>query len=1785
MAERMQEIITLSGGMTTDLSRNVMPNNVASFLKNAITDYNNTVNNGQGQSRNIGVVTPVVSTTTNFDYELPEGQNICIGAKYDRKLNQLFWFNYNSNSDHQFWLYDANTNAFTLVWQDALFNFSLRNLITSIDVVIADISTPNVNVQNLQRLVYWTDGYNQPRKMNVDRAISGGYSSLTDLRSPDEFMLAVKYPPLDVDVTNTLPNPDPSYILNFVANKEFQFRYRYYYEDGEHSTWSAISSFTYSTVTEKNFIELTMSAGSSLVTNVELAFNQWEGVSGAWKSYDIILRDAITANVVYPYDVVTNTFIYKFFNNQAYNLLDQDDTNRPFDTLPLKAEAQEFVEQNVLLYANVLQGYNNLDPTELVKPTIDIQYADYEGLELLLDVHFTNTITAGTLTVTVHKTSFATGIDTVIHTEAGINTSPFDFTYTATNIAFGDLIYLSWSGLGTVTNGTSLTGTYSNILFPLSASGDFEVTKNAGAQAANGVITMTNVVSDPLDTWSTSTSKETVPYTTTGYGQLKQGGKYKIGLICYDDALRSTFVQFLPNCIANIESIQEAEAYQTFTITIDWNSIVLPSWVKYVKLCRTKNLNLNRELEQGYLQTTIQDVEFLDYDGTPAAPNANTKNVRFTLSELIDFNTNNFENTTTTYTWTKNDRIQFIRNGDGSYFDFATYGLIDEILSTDPAAVDVNYMCPYNAGLSGLIDGAWVELYTPAKETQTDKYYEFGDFIPTEVVNNENVLTATTTIVTTFDTYAVFWSTPYVLALVNDSGATPFEHHSIFLTGTVPSSGEDIGRFNVVNADARQLWYPAKVVWSNAYLPNTYWNGLSTFKEQNEKMFFRQYGGIVQLHSEQTRLLILQEDNHFRAMLAKKLVTLADGSVMVITSDEFISDPIEINGYFGGCQNSESFVEWNGLMFWNDVKRGAWCECNWQDTVDIAMEGMNKSYSENKDKYLFRYNQNEHTTQTCCWNMNGWTSLAIGDQIKVTSGGVVTTITVEEPITTLEDIASLLEVNGFGEFTANDLNQSICTTDNDNDLSELDIVYMEAEEGFRMLYDDIANTPVADPSDVADWNTFFDLPANGDVFTSVVITGNEVKLLGGGGMTITTELFMSVSTLLEVHDDSGCVVACEDGAFYGNGSLVIVELNSCVTFANGCFDSCVLLTDFSATSALTLGETCFANCNTLTAVNIPLVESIGESCFFYCLSLSSIVANNATSIGDTCFMPCVSLTNISLLSCVNLGVSTADNGVFSGITGKTISFACPPALLTCDGGDPDGDIVYLQANNTVTINDEAGFAWDNFFAVSLHDTPIYPYKDNSTWLAQIADVGFSIGQNIVGADSNWEHSVSRIGGFGFVPDNVPEAVVTPRVGIGAWVNEIQNYNPDSAMVLLQQDNNDTGVDFLTEQMGYVVSQGQTMIFMVNVCHGTVSELIEFYDELIAAGVTIAEFRLGSEVSTSSSSGTPNTSMTSAQYIAAITPFIEYIQYNYGGIPITVNAAKRNFYTWSNDDLYDFCVSKGIKLFSQYLWLEATSSETNQDAYFNDLLTKLRANLYDDALLRVAGYYTTFSGMSFRIGQGGTNDQLSGKIEGTMLQAIMLYNLFFELWDYNKTHNDFVSGFTFLTNTKAVNRYQGKDALFSINSYFTSTDGINTFVTRTTGAAYQLLSVIHNTTDTITYIEVTLTGAPSLLGAAGFQVGGYVYVFIYNAGAETTISTIKVDAAAQTNTTRETIYGNKLYSSIGTCPAFNLFGGTPSNVDRVEGAISAANVVIKNYSITKLFLTDVSGATTIELIWS
>ena len=287
-------------------------------------------------------------------------------------------------------------------------------------------------------------------------------------------------------------------------------------------------------------------------------------------------------------------------------------------------------------------------------------------------------------------------------------------------------------------------------------------------------------------------------------------------------------------------------------------------------------------------------------------------------------------------------------------------------------------------------------------------------------------------------------------------------------------------------------------------------------------------------------------------------------------------------------------------------------------------------------------------------------------------------------------------------------------------------------------------TPVADPADVTQWNTFFDLPANGTPFTSVIVGvvfipdyGYEVQLWGGAGITTKDSLFDTDNAgvyLTSIIDDAECIVATgydsfgddQDGGCY---RLLTVSLPALVTagtqsFYNALlvtsfnlpamttamtysFSGCSAVTSFSFPALVTAGVNVFRGCIGVTSFNLPsltsevggsfsLLPSIvsfslpalvtaGVGCFLGCPLATSFSLPALITIGFECFKSCTSATTFYLPLCTDLGGTVGDNNVFNNILGNTITLTIPASRMTCDAGSPDGDIVYLQANNTVTV--------------------------------------------------------------------------------------------------------------------------------------------------------------------------------------------------------------------------------------------------------------------------------------------------------------------------------------------------------------------------------------------------------------------------------------------------------------------------------------------------------------------
>jgi hypothetical protein len=258
-----------------------------------------------------------------------------------------------------------------------------------------------------------------------------------------------------------------------------------------------------------------------------------------------------------------------------------------------------------------------------------------------------------------------------------------------------------------------------------------------------------------------------------------------------------------------------------------------------------------------------------------------------------------------------------------------------------------------------------------------------------------------------------------------------------------------------------------------------------------------------------------------------------------------------------------------------------------------------------------------------------------------------------------------------------------------------DIQYLQANNTVTIVnpplltlgFDNISNADllVGDASDVSDWNTFFDLPTNGTPFASVTIVGNDVKLTGGSNIHIKDYLFVSNSSLISVVDNKS-IVSAGDGCFYGCTSATTFDLPVLETVGYGCFYGCTSVTSFDFPLLETAADGyCFYGCTLVTTFDFPALKTAGEGCFAACELVTTFDLPVLEIAGNYCFQVCTSATTFNLPSCTNLGSTVGNDGVFLDNIGNTITLTVPVALMTCDSGNPDGDIQYLQANNTVTV--------------------------------------------------------------------------------------------------------------------------------------------------------------------------------------------------------------------------------------------------------------------------------------------------------------------------------------------------------------------------------------------------------------------------------------------------------------------------------------------------------------------
>jgi len=209
----------------------------------------------------------------------------------------------------------------------------------------------------------------------------GAYSPLITFGNYEEKM---KY----FDVVKHQPTHKPSIEMvkesgvatNNIIDNVFQFKYRYNHTDEENTTYSPISDVaidgSYATNAPINALDFNLVKNridvsyDNAISDVEFI----EVVGRKGNDGKFFLIESIPNNFINYLKELKNDLILdseddyvidrsniKFYNNGVYPFIDELDSNKLFDAVPIKAKAQTILSNNRLAYGNIVEGYDNTD--------------------------------------------------------------------------------------------------------------------------------------------------------------------------------------------------------------------------------------------------------------------------------------------------------------------------------------------------------------------------------------------------------------------------------------------------------------------------------------------------------------------------------------------------------------------------------------------------------------------------------------------------------------------------------------------------------------------------------------------------------------------------------------------------------------------------------------------------------------------------------------------------------------------------------------------------------------------------------------------------------------------------------------------------------------------------------------------------------------------------------------------------------------------------------------------------------------------------------------------------------------------------------------------------------------------------------------------------------------------------------------------------------------------------------------------------------------------------------
>jgi hypothetical protein len=306
-----------------------------------------------------------------------------LGSCVDEEDNTMYFAVYDTTSINH-GIYRIDFNATTLEYKKVLVTrhlFGTKPEFVDMDIIRADVNQAGTIVP----LIYMTDNVTEPKKINVNRALSLTYNDVSDEADILEFLSVAKTKPIhDFSV---IGRKDLNFDGNFIYGKNLSFAIQWVYKDGERSALSNISECTVPVTVltheedgyrknDVNFYEVSVDKGTQEVKQINVYYRDNE--TGAIYLADRLERNTDLKRTVGSTEttIYSATFsTYRFYGDRDQEPIALIEANKLFDNVPLMAKTQ-CIADGRLVYGNYVEGRELPDVTADFEAVYNAPYND-----------------------------------------------------------------------------------------------------------------------------------------------------------------------------------------------------------------------------------------------------------------------------------------------------------------------------------------------------------------------------------------------------------------------------------------------------------------------------------------------------------------------------------------------------------------------------------------------------------------------------------------------------------------------------------------------------------------------------------------------------------------------------------------------------------------------------------------------------------------------------------------------------------------------------------------------------------------------------------------------------------------------------------------------------------------------------------------------------------------------------------------------------------------------------------------------------------------------------------------------------------------------------------------------------------------------------------------------------------------------------------------------------------------------------------------------------------------